>query len=112
MFPPAFWEAREQPRRPHVVEPDVLEPCGIQYRGAGSNAIAPLAGAYALFVRCKLPLRRSFIAPPPCGEGLGVGVPVSTVSVYPPPRPSPARGEGAREFSSRQHGLLRRYAPR
>src|ERR1700736_774346 len=51
MFPPAFG------RRAITSPLPILTTCGIQYRGRGWNAIAPLAGAYALFVRCNIGTR-------------------------------------------------------
>src|SRR6266446_4353 len=48
-------------------------------------------------------LGRSFISPPPCGEGSGVGVSSRAVGGYAPPQPSPARGEGAVSASGATH---------
>src|ERR1700759_3770356 len=48
MFPPALLGSARTSRRSRVTT------CGIQYRGAGWNAIAPLAGAYASLLRCNI----------------------------------------------------------
>src|SRR5215472_11269349 len=109
-----FWKAREPPHRPLD-----LTTCGIQYRLAGWNTIAPLAGTYASCcdaIDVLRPKNRSFIAPPPCGEGrqaafgrpsspkarrseasaMGVGITSTVSEVYPLPDPPPEGGGSER----------------